>query len=118
VRNPVLSGFVQKRRKSMSILTKGKVVDPVTGRDKVTETAVEIVGGMVLQPYNANNSKLTNIGDKSTVHWLGISGPDTAIKEGATLVDSAGNRYRVIASEFWVDYWESALLDLSITPAP
>lgn len=100
----------------MSTLTNTVVRDPVTGRDKTVATPVEIVGGMVLQPYNANNSRLTSVGMKSTVHWLGISGPDTAIKEGATLVDGDGNKYQVIASEFWVDYWESALLDLGKTP--
>ena len=116
MRNPVEAGFVQKRRKPMFILTTDVVIDPITGRDKEVDVQNAIVGGMVLQPFNANNSRLTSVGDVSTVHWLGISGPQTAIPEGATLQDANENKYKVVASKFWVDYWESALLDLGIVP--
>lgn len=118
MRNPVLAGFVQKRLKPMSIITKTVVIDPITHRDTEQETQTVITGGMVLQPYNANSSKLSPVGERSTVHWLGISGPQVAITEGATLVNPiTNNRYKVIASAFWEDFWACALLDLSITPS-
>ena len=100
----------------MSIISVTAVIDPITGQDTEAETQTPITGGMVLQPYNSNNSKLTPVGDRSVVHWLGISGPQTEIPEGAELADANDNRYRVVASEYWVDYWECALLDESITP--
>lgn len=100
----------------MSIITVASVVDPITGRDTEVETETAITGGMVLQPYNANSSKLTPVGDRSTVHWLGISGPQVAIEQGAELVGTNDNRYKVVASSNWVDFWACALLDESITP--
>jgi hypothetical protein len=116
MRNPVLSGFVQKRLKPMSVISVTVVIDPITGRDTEVEAETVITGGMVLQPYNANSSKLSPVGERSVVHWLGISGPQVAIPQGAVLVGADDNRYKVVSSAFWEDFWACALLDMGITP--